>query len=288
MSFRQYRGFYSRPSFGFGPALTDWVRILLIINVAVFLVQMIAGPSFTLTFGLVPADVLGKLRLWQLVTYMFLHGGFFHILFNMFMLWMFGSEMERTWGSDTFIRFYFFTGIGAGVLSWITAPGSTSVTIGASGAIFGILLAYAMTYPNRMVLVYFLFPVKVKYLVIFLGALEFLAAFNYTAPGIAHFGHLGGLLFGYIYIRWFGVSSYARPRGSGSGWWDPASWSEALRKWRTKRRFKVIDLQNKRDAERRREVDLILEKIAREGMGSLTARERRILEEESDRGGMDA
>jgi membrane associated rhomboid family serine protease len=266
--------------------MTEWVKILLIINVGVFLVQMIAGPSFTYTFGLVPADVLGKLRLYQLVTYMFLHGGFFHILFNMFMLWMFGSEMERTWGSDTFIRFYFFTGVGAGVLSWITAPSSMSVTIGASGAIFGILLAYAMTYPNRMVLVYFLFPVKVKYLVIFLGAVEFIAAFNYTAPGIAHFGHLGGLLFGYIYIRWFGVSSYGRP--SAKGWWDPASWGEAARKWRAKRRLKVIDLQKKRDAERRLEVDRILEKIAREGMESLSAEERRILEEESDHGGIDA
>jgi membrane associated rhomboid family serine protease len=285
MTFRQYR-YSGRPSFGFGPSMTEWVKILLIINVGVFLVQMIAGPSFTYTFGLVPADVLGKLRLYQLVTYRFLHGGFFHILFNMFMLWMFGSEMERTWGSDTFIRFYFFTGVGAGVLSWITAPSSMSVTIGASGAIFGILLAYAMTYPNRMVLVYFLFPVKVKYLVIFLGAVEFIAAFNYTAPGIAHFGHLGGLLFGYIYIRWFGVSSYGRP--SAKGWWDPASWGEAARKWRAKRRLKVIDLQKKRDAERRLEVDRILEKIAREGMESLSAEERRILEEESDHGGIDA
>ncbi len=285
MSFRQYR-YYGRPSFGFGPSLTEWVKILLIANVAVFLVQMIAGPSFTRMFGLVPADVLGKLRLWQLVTYMFLHGGFFHILFNMLILWMFGSEMERTWGPDTFIRFYFFTGIGAGVLSWITAPSSTSVTIGASGALFGILLAYAMTYPNRMVLIYFLFPVKVKYLVIVLGVLNFIAAFNPHSSGIANFAHLGGLLFGYIYIRWFGVSSWGRPRGK--GWWDPASWSEAVRKWRAKRRLKVIDLQKRRDAERRREVDRILEKIAHEGMQSLSSRERRILEEESDRGGADA
>ena len=286
MILRHYGGYYSRPSFRLGPTLTEWVRILLIVNVAVFAVQWIAGAGFTRTFGLVPADAVGGLRFWQFVTYMFLHGGFFHLVFNMFMLWMFGSEMERTWGSETFVRFYFFTGIGAGVLSWVTAPTSTAVTIGASGALFGVLLAYAMTFPNRMVLVYFLFPVKVKYLVIFLGALNFLAAFNYTSTGIAHFAHLGGLLFGYIYIRWFGVSSWGRPRGK--GWWDPAYWSEAVRKWRTKRRLKIIDFQKRRDAERRREVDLILEKIAREGLPSLSARERRVLEEESDRGGGDA
>ena len=104
-----------------------------------------------------------------------MHGGPFHLIFNMLILWMFGSEMERTWGSETFIRFYLFTGVGAGALSLVTAPSSISVTIGASGALFGILLAYAMTYPNRMVYVYFLFPVKVKYLVIFLGAFNFFA-----------------------------------------------------------------------------------------------------------------
>ncbi len=286
MIYRHYGGGYRQPSFQLGPTLTDWVKVLLIINVAVFFGQWIAGGAFTRTFGLVPADVIGEFRIWQLVTYMFLHGGPFHLLFNMLILWMFGSEMERTWGSETFIRFYLFTGVGAGVLSLVTAPGSYSITIGASGALFGILLAYAMTYPNRMVYVYFLFPVKVKYLVIFLGVMNFFAALQYTATGIAHFAHLGGLLFGYIYIRFLGVSSWGRPRAK--GWWDPAYWREAWRKWQARRKLKLIDLEKRRAAERQREVDAILEKIAQEGMESLTPHEREILEEESDDSGKDA
>lgn len=285
MNYRQY-GYYGRPSFRFGPGMTDWVKILIIVNAAVFLVQMIAGASFTRMFGLVPADAIGGLRLWQFVTYMFLHGDFFHIVFNMFMLWMFGSDLERSWGPETFIRFYFFTGVGAGALSWITAPNSMTPIIGASGALFGILLAYAMAYPDRRVFVSFLFPVKVKYLVIFLCVLNLIAAFQYTASGIAHFAHLGGLLFGYIYLRWFGRSTWVSS-GSGAAW-GPSAWGETLRKWQTKRRLRVIDLEKKRAAARRHEVDVILEKIAREGMESLSPRERRILEEESDNSGMDA
>lgn len=283
---RHYGGYYGRPSYQFGPSITEWVKILIIVNVAAFVVQLIAGYGFTRTFALVPAQAVAGLRLWQFVTYMFLHGGPFHLLFNMFILWMFGSEMERTWGSETFIRYYFFTGVGAGVLAWITAPSSLVPTIGASGALFGVLLAYAMTYPDRIVLVMFIIPMRVKYLVIFLGAMNFLAAFSYTSTGIAHFAHLGGLLFGYIYIRWFGVSSWGRPHGR--GWWDPASWRETVRKWNAKKKMRVIDMEKRREAERRREVDAILEKIAREGMDSLTPRERKILEEESDSRGMDA
>lgn len=289
MNYRQY-GYHGRPAFRFGPTMTDWVKILIIVNVAVYLVQMIAGMGFTRMFGLVPADAIGGLRLWQFVTYMFLHGGFFHLLFNMFMLWMFGSELERSWGPEMFIRFYCFTGVGAGALSWITAPSSTIPIIGASGALFGILLAYAMAYPNRQVLVYFLFPVKVKYLVIFLGLMNFFAAVQYSTTGIAHFAHLGGLLFGYIYLRWFGRSTWVSSGSGtrlGAGWW-PSGWREAYRKWQVKRRLQVIDLEKKREATRRHEVNVILEKIALEGMENLTARERKMLEEESDNSGMDA
>jgi membrane associated rhomboid family serine protease len=277
---------YGRPSIRFGPPLTDWVKILIIVNVAVFIVQMIGVRGFDTLFGLIPSEVFGRLKLWQFVTYMFLHGGFWHIFFNMFMLWMFGSELERDWGPDTFIRFYFFTGIGAGLVSWITAPGSDVGIIGASGAIFGILLAYALAYPNRQVLIYFLFPVKVKYLVIGLCALNFFAAPKSAQTGIAHFAHLGGLLFGYIYLRWFMRSAWAA--GSGAAGWGPTSWGASWRKWQTKRRMKVVDLNARRDAERRFEVDKILEKITRVGVEGLTPEERKLLQDESDRTGMDA
>jgi membrane associated rhomboid family serine protease len=277
---------YGRPSIRFGPPLTDWVKILIIVNVAVFIVQMIGVRGFDTLFGLIPSEVFGRLKIWQFVTYMFLHGGFWHIFFNMFMLWMFGSELERDWGPDTFIRFYVFTGIGAGLVSWITAPGSQTPIIGASGAIFGILLAYALAYPNRQVLIYFLFPVKVKYLVIGLCALNFFAAMGSAETGIAHFAHLGGLLFGYIYLRWFMRSGRA---GTASfAGWAPSGWSASWRRWQAKRHMKVVDLNARRDAESRLEVDRILEKITRVGVEGLTPEERKLLQDESDRTGMDA
>jgi membrane associated rhomboid family serine protease len=272
----------------FGPPITEWVKILIIVNVAVFIVQLLTRHSINQTFGLVPADAVAGLRVWQFVTHMFLHGDFWHIFFNMFMLWMFGSQMESDWGSDTFIRFYLFSGLGGGVLTWLTGPNSITPTIGASGAIFGILLAYALAYPNRQVLIWFLFPVKVKYLVIFLGALDLLAAFKYTSSGIAHFGHLGGLLFGFIYLRWFMRPAWARGTASGGFNWGPSAWRRAWHNWQAKRRMKVVDLEQKRDAERRREVNRILEKIRRVGVEGLSPEERQILKDESDRAGFDA
>jgi membrane associated rhomboid family serine protease len=268
----------------FGPPLTDWVKVLIIVNVAVYIGQMLTNHSFDHIFGFVPAEAIAGLKLWQFVTYMFLHGDFWHIFFNMLILWMFGSQMESDWGPDVFIRFYFFAGLGGSVLSWITGPSSIAITIGASGAIFGILLAYAMAYPNRQVLIYFLFPVKVKYLVIFLGALNFIAAFQHTSSVIAHFAHLGGLLFGYIYLRWFMSPAWARA-SSGSG---PSAWGRWWRNRQAKKRMKVIDLEAKRAAERRREVDRILEKITRVGVEGLSPEERQILQDESDHTGMDA
>jgi membrane associated rhomboid family serine protease len=270
----------------FGGGLTEWVKVLIIINVAVFFGEMVAWSPMVRYFGLIPADVVSKLRLWQFVTYMFLHGGFFHLLFNMLILWMFGSEMERTWGPETFIRYYFFTGVGAGILTWVLSPASPIPNIGASGALYGILLAYAMTYPNRLIYIYFIVPVPAKYLVVIFGAFEFLASVSHTSDGIGHFAHLGGMLFGLVYLRVFGIASWARPEGK--GWWDPASWRDAYRRWRRRQRMKVLDLQEKRDAARKAEVDAILEKIAREGMDSLTSREKKILEEASDKHGEDA
>jgi membrane associated rhomboid family serine protease len=282
MTFR----YYGRPRISLGGGLTEWVKILIIINVAVFFAQMVAWSTLVRYFGLVPADVIANLRLWQFVTYMFLHGSFFHLIFNMLILWMFGSEMERTWGPETFIRYYFFTGVGAGVLTWILSPTSPIPNIGASGALYGILLAYAMTYPNRLIYVYFLVPVPAKYLVLIFGVFEFMASVRHTSDGIGHFAHLGGMLFGLIYLRWFGIASWARPKGK--GWWDPASWRESVRRWRRKQRMKVIDLHEKREAARKAEVDAILEKIAQEGMDSLTSHEKKILEEASNRDGKDA
>lgn len=190
-------------SFGPGP-LTPAIKVLVAINVVVFVAQTIL-PELTLIFGLRPVDVLTGLRVWQPLTYMFLHGGVSHILFNMLSLWMFGVELERMWGTAFFTRFYLVCGVGAAATSMLGAflPGSIgtslylSLTVGASGAIYGILLAYAMYFPERRILFYFLFPVPAKYFVMIIGAISFLTG----GANVAYAAHLGGLLTAWLYLR---------------------------------------------------------------------------------------
>lgn len=217
---------------GWRSTLTDGVKILLIWNGIVFLLQLLLRhslgsfdwqllvrakvdgvlslgrydiDSLERLLGLVPALVWQKFLLWQPLTYMFLHGGWWHILFNMFALWMFGGELERLWGTARFLKYYFFTGIGAGILTIVLTPYSPIPTIGASGAIYGLLLAYAVYFPNRRIFIYFLFPVPARVFVIVMGLLEFLNSFG-ASGGIAHFAHLGGILFGWIFIKGGGLT----------------------------------------------------------------------------------
>ncbi len=185
---------------GFG-MITPAVKNLILATTAVFLLQILApGLMSVYLFGLVPALVIKKFFIWQLVTYMFMHGGFGHIFFNMFALWMFGTELERNWGSREFVKFYFLTGVAAGISNVLWNWGSPIPTIGASGAIYGILAAYALFFPDRYVYLYFLFPIKMKYLALILGAFEFLSA--YSQDGIAHVAHLGGMVVGFFYLRY--------------------------------------------------------------------------------------
>jgi membrane associated rhomboid family serine protease len=194
-------------SFGPGP-LTPAIKALVVANVAVFVVSL-AVPAITLSFGLRPADIFGSLRIWQPVTYMFLHAGIFHILFNMLALWMFGVELERTWGSRYFLKYYFICGVGAAMTTVLLSfmPGTFgeqlyySLTIGASGAVYGVLLAYAMYFPNRPIYMYFVFPIPAKYFVAIIGAISLLSSMGGPGSGIAHATHLGGLLAGYLYLK---------------------------------------------------------------------------------------
>jgi len=194
-------------SFGPGP-VTPAIKALIAANVAAFLAALMA-PALTLLLGMRPADVLGRMFLWQPVTYMFLHGGIFHILFNMLALWMFGVELERMWGSRYFTKFYFAAGGGAAlttlVLSLLPLPFADqlyySLTIGASGAVYGVLLAYAMYFPHRPIYMYFVFPIPAKYFVLILGAISLLASMGGPGGGIAHTTHLGGLLAAYLYLK---------------------------------------------------------------------------------------
>lgn len=189
----------------FGGPATWAVRKIIIANVIVFTLQVFEGllkiNVIETYFGLIPIRVTQEFMIWQFVTYMFLHGGVFHILINMLMLYMFGNELERLWGTRRFLKYYFITGIGAGVCSWIVGIHAFAIIIGASGAIYGLLLAYGLTYPNRIVFISFLFPIKVKYVVMIMGAVAFFSSISGSNPGVAHIAHLGGMLVGYAYLK---------------------------------------------------------------------------------------
>lgn len=187
------------------------LKWLLIANVVLFAVpilfQRVFAPAID-NLGLVPIEAVQGLRLWQLVTYMFIHVGFGHILWNMLALWLFGAELERLWGTRKFLRFYFLCGIFAG-LTVIAAAyifgGVNIKTVGSSGAIYGILVAYAVMFPERTILFGFLIPIKSKYFVMIIGAIVFLQSYMATVggqgSGVAVLAHLGGLIAGYLLLR---------------------------------------------------------------------------------------
>jgi membrane associated rhomboid family serine protease len=206
--------------FSFNFYITPGVQLLIIANFAVYFLQLFihrfrgAFPEhlFEMWFGLVPAGVIPGLRLWQPVTYLFLHSvdDVWHIVLNMFMLWMFGREVELVWGRNRFLRYYFLTGVGAGVLNVMvkTFPmlwgreNSFVPTIGASGAIFGILIACGILFPDRKAYIIPIpIPIKMKWIVVGMIAITFLGTFGLGDDKVSHICHLGGMLIGYLYLR---------------------------------------------------------------------------------------
>jgi membrane associated rhomboid family serine protease len=183
------------------------LKALIGANVAVFLLQFFL-PIVTEIFGLRPIFVVRSFWIWQIATYMFLHGGVFHIVFNMLALWMFGTDLEHRWGTRNFLKFYMITGIGAGVLTVLFsllpfAPAQQlwrSNVIGASGAIYGVLLAYGLSYPDRPIYMYFVFPIPAKVFVAIIGAIAFLSSLG-DSGGVASATHLGGLAVAYAYLK---------------------------------------------------------------------------------------
>ena len=217
-----------RVTFGGGP-LTPAVKILIIANVAVFFLQAFLDSSFVTFFGLVPYLFWHNLYLWQILTYQFLHGGIFHILFNMLALWMFGCDLERRWGSQFFFKYYMICVAGGALLNVLFAPDQMLPSIGASAGIYGVLLAYGLIYPDRTIYFYFLFPLKMKHFVIIIGAIALYSSITASHSGIANLAHLGGMGIGYLYLRW------------GSPWgWCRIYWDQ-YRLARLRRRFRVID-----------------------------------------------
>lgn len=283
------------------------IKMLLISNIGIFIIQFLLGNNLIYSnelarlFYLWPVNS-GYFLPWQLVTYMFLHGGFTHLLFNMFALWMFGMDIENLWGTKKFLIYYFLCGIGAGIANLFIAPlfGPTGPTIGASGAIYGILVAFGFIFPDRPIYLYFFVPVKAKYLVVIYMVIEFFSASNGLNSGVAHVAHLGGGVIGFIYLLItykrlgnFNFSSGPKnPFGnhpSGSGYSEPRitpiyrNGSENVKKAEytdiAETDYKSeVDEQHKRAQER---VDAVLDKLSQGGYQSLTEEEKRILFTES-------
>lgn len=227
----------------FGP-LTPVAKALIGVNVLIFLLLRLAAPAMQAAMitllGLVPAEVSGGLALWQLASYLFLHAGWWHLIMNMLCLWWFGSAVEMLWGGKHFLRFYFFTGVGAGLTHLALRWGSSDPVIGASGSIFGLLLAYGMLFPEREVLL-IVFPMKAKYFVALLAAMEFFFALSdgRGADPVARLAHLGGLLFALLWFLYY--------RG-GFRYLDFGRWRLAWQRRRLRRRLRIVE-GTKADAE---------------------------------------
>ncbi len=190
------------------PPIPGLVKKLIYLNISLYVLTIIfnlMGLNLPYYLGLVPYLVINKLYLWQLITYLFLHGSFFHLLLNMLMLWMFGGELCRLWGEKFFLKYYMITGIGAGLcvtlMSYIFPANFFIPTVGASGAIFGLFLAYGIIFKERYLYVFGLIPVKARRLVLIMGLIELLSLLNDKNSSISHLAHLGGLLVGWIYLR---------------------------------------------------------------------------------------
>jgi membrane associated rhomboid family serine protease len=182
------------------------LKWLILVNVVVFVLDFLAGPTvhsaLMAFFALTAEGAVKNFLVWQIFTYMFLHGGFTHLLFNMLTLWFFGTQLERDWGTRRFLKYYFLCGIAAGVCVLVANLLTRDVpTIGASGAIFGVLVAFAVLYPNQTVLMNFLFPIKAKYMVMIYAAIELLLTIRPGQSGISTIAHLGGMAFGYVYLK---------------------------------------------------------------------------------------
>ena len=271
---------YATQRFAFGYQLTPWVKRLLIANTVIFLVTAVLGGSFFFNwFGFSPANALT--RPWGAVTYMFLHGDLWHLLLNMLVLFFFGPPLESRWGSSEFLKYYLLCGLGGVALSFVFAP--QAAIIGASAAIYGLMLAFAWYWPEAPIYVWGLFPVKAKWLVGFFFVLTFISAFGGAGGGLAHFAHLGGLLTGVGYLK-FGDRLGAR--------------LGEIRASRVSERFAIVPRKVSREEEGGKaprgrqagagreealldEVDRILDKISARGIGALTDDERRVLDEVS-------
>ncbi len=263
-------------------ALTPWVRGLLVANAVVFLlgITVFTGPWFADLFGFQPHQVFR--RWWTPITYMFLHGGFLHLAFNMLMLFVFGTRVENRMGSRAFALYYFTCGLGGAVLSFgLLLTTTVAMVIGASAAVFGVALAFAWYWPDAEIYVFPIpVPIKAKWLVIFLAAVNLFAAMNGTNNGVAHLAHLGGFLFGFIYLK--GEEMMVGPaRSIIANRPRPASVVPQLKRPARRAAQGAAAPSERRERSINDEVDRVLDKIRETGLESLTLSERKLLDERS-------
>jgi membrane associated rhomboid family serine protease len=280
----RYSG-YQRVGFG-GFHLTPWVKRLMLVNGAVFLLTMLVGrPLMFDLFAFQPSRVLT--RPWGVGTYMFLHYDFWHLFLNMLVLFFFGPPLEDRWGSREFLKFYAICGLGGAALSFLFAGYSI---VGASAAVYGIMLAFAMNWPDSPIYIWGIFPVKAKWLVAFLFLASVFSAFGSTGGGVAHFAHLGGLAAGFLYLK----ADWRLPGERGGKGSSRSRTRVAIVPREGETRRKAAAGQARRrggeagwsradDDALLDEVDRVLDKISAEGMAALTPSERALLDEVSKR-----
>lgn len=252
---------------------TEAIKILISINLVIYVLQSLAGKEdiFFRLFGLVPNVFISELMLWQPFTYMFFHAPYYssigisHILLNMLGLWVFGRELEQAWGKSKFLKYYFLTGIGSGLITYLFQINSDNPVIGASGAVYGILLAYGISFPNRMLYIWGLIPIRSIWLVVIMGSIAFFGLLG-RADGISHVTHISGMFIGYILLK---------------KKWQLADIIFAMRK-------KTVEFQVQRKEDRalkkksiNRDIDMILEKIKEVGFSGLSNEEQSKLYEAS-------
>ena len=307
-------------------SIPTMTKNLLVVNVLAFIATFVlerSGIDLTRLLGL-HFFLASEFHIYQFITYMFLHGGFTHILFNMFALWMFGSVIERVWGPKKFFFYYIVCGIGAGITQelvqyanyayeglaayqYVSTGGvqmttdayiNLWTTIGASGAVYGILLAFGMIFPNeRLFIIPFPFPIKAKWLIVGYIAIELFSAMSGPGDGVAHMAHLGGMLFGFLLIRYWQKhpdSSNRFGRSRGQEFFDNLKRKYEARQ--NQQHMKANSTGYGREADRRREtdeeynarqrknqeeVDAILDKIRKSGYDSLTKEEKKKLFDKS-------
>jgi membrane associated rhomboid family serine protease len=244
--------------------MTKWVRFLLIANVVIYFFQLTAGPTFTNSFMLVPA--ISLTRPWTLVTYMFLHdpNSWSHLIFNMLGLFFFGSRVEGRLGSDRFIKLYFISGLVAAAFAFLFAY--RSAVVGASGAIYGVLLAFAYFWPRERIMIWMVIPVEARLLVVIYAAIS---VFGMAGGGgaTAHFAHLGGLVGAFAYLKWLDANQGAKKFRTAVA---PKVADKALLNW------KKVDPKSVHEVNRD-ELNRVLDKVSESGLASLTADERRFL-----------